>query len=70
MLVADRDVNGVYNVGTGVEYSVNQIADLISDDQVYIPARVGEARRSVADISKIKSIGWRPNVKLEEWIGS
>ena len=69
MLVADRDVNGVYNVGTGVEYSVNQIADLISDDQVYIPARVGEARRSVADISKIKSIGWRPNVKLEEWIG-
>ena len=69
MLVSDKDVNGVYNVGTGVEYSVNQIADLISDDQVYIPARVGEARRSVADISKIKSIGWRPNVKLEEWIG-
>ena len=69
MVVADKDVNGVYNVGTGVEYSVNQIADLISDDQVYIPARVGEARRSVADISKIKSIGWRPNVKLEEWIG-
>ena len=70
MLVADKDVNGVYNVGTGVEYSVNQIADMISDNQVYIPARVGEARRSVADISKIKSIGWRPNVKLEEWIGS
>ena len=69
MLVADKDVNGVYNVGTGVEYSVNQIADMISDNQVYIPARVGEARRSVADISKIKSIGWRPNVKLEEWIG-
>jgi UDP-glucose 4-epimerase len=68
MLVADKDVNGVYNVGTGVEYSVNQIADMISDNQVYIPARVGEARRSVADISKIKSIGWIPNVKLEEWI--
>ena len=68
MLVADRDVNGVYNVGTGVEYSVNQIADLISDDQVYIPARVGEARRSVADISKIKSIGWEPIIKLEDWI--
>jgi len=68
MLVADKDVNGVYNVGTGIEYSVNQIADMISDDQVYISARVGEARRSVADISKIKSIGWDPYVKLEEWI--
>ena len=68
MLVADKDVHGVYNVGTGVEYSVNQIANMISDIQGNLPARVGEARRSVADISKIKSIGWRPNVKLEEWI--
>ena len=68
ILLAESDATGVYNVGTGVEYSVNQIADMISDNQVYIPARVGEARCSVADISKIKSIGWRPNVKLEEWI--
>ena len=69
ILVAGKDVNGVYNVGTGVEYSVNQIADMISDIQKNITARVGEARRSVADISKIKSIGWDPYVKLEEWIG-
>ena len=41
---------------------------MISEDQVYIPARVGEAIRSVADISKIKSIGWEPIIKLEDWI--
>ena len=68
ILVADTDVHGIYNVGTGIEYSVGQIADMISEDQVYIPARVGEARRSVADISKIKSIGWEPIIKLEDWI--
>ena len=68
MLVADKDVHGVYNVGTGVEYSVNQIANMISDIQRNLPARVGEARRSVADISKIKSIGWEPKVKLEDWV--
>ena len=70
ILLAESDATGVYNVGTGVEYSVNQIANMISDVQRNVPARVGEARRSLADISKIKSIGWRPNVKLEEWIGS
>ena len=70
ILLAESDATGVYNVGTGVEYSVNQIANMISDVQRNVPARVGEARRSIADISKIKSIGWRPNVKLEEWIGS
>ena len=68
MLVADKDVHGVYNVGTGIEYSVNQIANMISDIQRNLPARVGEARRSVADISKIKSIGWEPKVKLEDWV--
>ena len=68
ILVAATDVHGIYNVGTGIEYSVGQIADMISEDQVYIPARVGEARRSVADISKIKSIGWEPIIKLEDWI--
>ena len=68
ILLAESDATGVYNVGTGVEYSVNQIANMISDVQRNVPARVGEARRSLADISKIKSIGWRPNVKLEEWI--
>ena len=68
MLVADMDVHGVYNVGTGIEYSVNQIANMISDVQRNVPARLGEARRSVADISKIKSIGWEPKVKLEDWI--
>jgi len=68
MLVADKDVHGVYNVGTGIEYSVNQIANMISDTQRNVPAREGEARRSVADISKIKSIGWEPKVNLEDWI--
>ena len=68
MLVADKDVHGVYNVGTGIEYSVNQIANMISDTQRNVPAREGEARRSVADISKIKSIGWEPKVNLEDWV--
>tara|TARA_A100001201_G_scaffold136970_1_gene126464 strand:+ start:636 stop:1538 length:903 start_codon:yes stop_codon:yes gene_type:complete len=59
----------VYNVGTGNNYSILQIAKMISDDVEHIPPRPGEARTSLANISKIKkTFGWSPKVKLENWI--
>ena len=70
ILLAESDATGVYNVGTGVEYSVNQIADMISDVQRNISPRVGEARRSLADSSKLRSLGWKPKVKLEDWVNA
>ena len=70
ILLAESDATGVYNVGTGIEYSVNQIADMISDVQRNIPARVGEARRSLSDSSKIRSLGWEPKIKLEDWVNA
>jgi len=61
----------VYNVGTGKNYSVNEIAEQISDRIINIPSRPGEAKTSLADISKIKkTFGWKPKTKLENWIGS
>ena len=68
ILVSESDATGVYNVGTGIEYSVNQIADMISDIQRNIPPRVGEARRSLSDSSKLQSLGWKPQIKLEDWV--
>ena len=68
ILVSESDATGVYNVGTGIEYSVNQIADMISDVQRNIPPRVGEARRSLSDNSKLQSLGWKPQIKLEDWV--
>lgn len=59
----------VYNVGSGTNFSVNQIAELISEDVLYLPPRVGEARNSLANIQKItKTFGWRPQVSVDEWI--
>ena len=50
----------VYNVGTGTNLSVNQIASFISEDVIYLPPRTGEARNSLANIEKIyKTFGWR-----------
>ena len=59
----------VYNVGSGVNLSVNDIASFISDDVVYIPPRIGEARNSLANIDKIeKTFAWKPQMSVEEWI--
>ena len=59
----------VYNIGTGTNHSINEIAKIISDDIVNIPPRKGESRITLANIQKTKkTFGWHPKVKLEEWI--
>ena len=67
---ADDEAYGqVYNVGSGKNYSVNDIASFISNDTINIPPRIGEARNSLANIDKInKTFAWKPEVSVEEWI--
>ena len=66
----DDDAYGqVYNVGSGKNYSVNEIASFISYDTINIPPRIGEARNSLANIDKIqKTFAWKPEVDVEQWI--
>ena len=66
----DDDAYGqVYNIGSGKNYSVNEIASFISNDTINIPPRIGEARNSLANIDKIqKTFAWKPEVDVEEWI--
>ena len=65
----DEAYGQVYNVGSGKNYSVNEIASFISDDTINIPPRVGEARNSLANIDKIrKTFAWKPEMDVEEWI--
>lgn len=59
----------VYNVGTGKNHSVNELANMISNNQINIPPRVGESRITLADNSKMyKNFGWTPKVSIDTWI--
>ena len=59
----------VFNVGSANAYSIQQIADSISDNQTYIPKRSGEMETTFADITKIYSMmGWKPEIDVLEWI--
>jgi len=59
----------VYNVGTGVNYSVNQVASMISKNTVNIPPRLGEVQISLANNTKLKeTFHWTPQMSLKKWI--
>lgn len=72
-LAATSNLDGyfgqVFNVGSGKNYSVKEIADAISDNQTFIPKRSGEMDTTIANIDKIgEVIGWKPEVDVIEWI--
>ena len=59
----------VFNIGTGRNYSINEIASFMGGETVNIPPRSAEARMSLADPSKANTyLGWIPQVRLEDWI--
>jgi len=59
----------VFNVGSGKNYSIQEIANAISDNQIYLPERPGEATTTLADISRIgEVIGWKPEIDVMDWI--
>jgi len=81
-LAADSAVGEVYNVGCGVETSLNELfrmirlglagfeADLASYEPVYEPFRSGDIRRSVADISKARRhLGFEPTMTVAAGLG-
>ena len=74
ILAATKDIDDefygeLYNVGNGINYSINEIANSISENQINIPARIGESRTTLANNGKLRTIfGWRPQANLMDWI--
>jgi UDP-glucose 4-epimerase len=61
-----------FNVGTGVETSVNELAaTLMRASGTEVPvrheaARAGELRHSSLDAARLRGLGWEPETRLEE----
>lgn len=60
--------NGTFNIGTGKNYSINQIADFVGGEKEYVGDRKGEARETLADNSKALKMGWKPTKDIEGWV--
>ena len=58
---------GIFNVGSGVNVSVKELADMISPDQRHTNARKDDSPATLADISKIRTaLNWEPQVSFAE----
>jgi UDP-glucose 4-epimerase len=69
ILAMTSDQTGLFNIGTGKNHSVIELANLISSNITYVPARPGEARITLANNTKAQtSLGWKSKHTLEEYI--
>lgn len=70
LMAARSEVKGiVMNVGSGGHYSVNQLADLLGGERVYVPKRPGEPDCTFADTRRItEMLGWRPEVEFAQGV--
>lgn len=73
LMAMGPDVEGIYNVGMGVETSINDLFRIVVDltkvefKELHGPAKKGEQARSVIDATKLRhELGWEPKVDLRE----
>ena len=73
MLAAAGHDSGTFNIGTGIETSVNELFEACREAAgstelpAYAPARAGDVLRSVIDPSRAgNELGWRPQVSLAD----
>lgn len=77
LAMMNREATGVFNIGTGKNHSINDIAEKViglpahteywHEYTEYIAERLGEARITLADNTKAKNVlGWKPSVSLEQ----
>jgi UDP-glucose 4-epimerase len=73
LLALKYESSGIFNVGTGIETSVNEIFTLLRSitgakcEDKHAPAKKGEQQRSVIESRLIeKTFGWRPGTDLRE----
>jgi len=70
--IQDDQTNGkTFNIGSGVNYSVHEILEMISKmlrvtpNPIHKDDLLGEAQVTLADITQAKSLGWNPKTRLE-----
>jgi nucleoside-diphosphate-sugar epimerase len=72
----ERTTGQVFNLGSGENYSVNEIFQIVRGlldsklEPIYKPDLPGEALTTLANIDKAKKLGWSPRVGLKEGLKS
>lgn len=72
IMAAENSAQGIFNVGSGRSITINKLADAISKlmrkdlKPLYEKPRSGDAKHTLADISKAKDFGYEPRWSLKD----
>ncbi len=77
-ILRNGEAGQIYNIGTGVERSIEEITSVILETlgkpdslKTYVPDRPGHDRRYFIDSTKIRTeLGWEPKIPFEQGIRS
>jgi nucleoside-diphosphate-sugar epimerase len=68
-LIVEHGRHGdIFNLGTGESVTVKQLADIVSQKQILVPDRKGSVERTQADISRLRELGYKPTVRVLDWL--
>jgi GDP-L-fucose synthase len=73
-IMENNIIEGLFNVGTGVDVTIRELAETVMDVVGYIGGVVFDATkpdgtpRKLLDVSRLKEIGWQSEVSLKEGI--
>lgn len=66
--INDSIKNDIFNVCSGERITIQNLADIISSNQIYIPRTYGEVEHIHGNNSKLKKFGIEPKIGLEDGI--
>ena len=72
ILMSEKSWNGdIFNLGTGTNHSINELANMYNCEKRYIPKRPGEAKTTLADISSSQDkLGYSPSEDIQDYISN
>ena len=70
LLAAEKiNITGPVNIGTGCNYTINDLADMIGGERVYVPERTGETRETLANNMRAREeLQWKPRISLRDYL--
>jgi UDP-glucose 4-epimerase len=69
LMAAVNIKNEEYQLGTGTDYSILEVAKMFSDNIVFVEQRRGDRRYGNADVQQTLSLlGWQAEMSLPKWV--
>jgi UDP-glucose 4-epimerase len=69
ILASQKLTNDEYQLGSGQEYSILEVAEMFGGEIKFVDARPGDRKTGLANVEETKQkLNWVPKMNLETWI--